>query len=241
MTKKKKIRLFRQVISKLEKKYPNALQGQRTDPLEQLLSSIVHFDAPAEKVGRALEVFRDEFVDWNEVRVSAVSEIAGALRQAGIEEDRARLIKSALSKLFLKKNQLTLDFIKNYNQKQASDFLSRFEGLHPSIIDEVMLLSLGFPCFPMNDRAHRVCVRLGLVEDGNEASARKFMEAIIPKFLKSKAYTLIATHAEDTCKAKSPACPTCILQSDCQYYELKQTAPKDSRTRSKSSRKVMAR
>ncbi|MBI2191172.1 MAG: hypothetical protein HYU36_04230 [Planctomycetes bacterium] len=226
MNKKKKIKLFRLVMSKLEKKYPEALPIKRTDPLDQLLTSIIHFDSLPEKARLALELLRKEFVDWNEVRVSAVSEMAAVLREAGLEEDRARLLKSALTHLFLKKNQLSLDFMKNYPEKQASEFLARFEGLHPSIVDEVLLLSLGFQRFPLNEKTQRVCERLGWVDDSDEAGAARTMSAVIPKTLKGKAYVLLKAHAEETCKTKAPACPSCVLQSDCLYYAMKQASPK---------------
>lgn len=204
MTKKQKVQTIRKEIASLEKKYPDLEIPEPKEPLEQLLVSIISLNSPAGAAAKALQLFDEEFVDWNEVRVSAVPEIASVLARAGIEENRARMIKSVLSELFLKKNQLSMDFLLKYKEKQAQDFLNRFEGLDPAAVDEVMLLSLGHARFPVTDKVLRVCQSLGVVESREEnESVAKVLMATVPKTSMAAAYVLFTTHADQVKLAKA--------------------------------------
>jgi endonuclease-3 len=196
MTKKEKAQVIRNTIAELEKRYPETTSPGTKDPLEQLLVSLVSFDSPRDAAAKALLLFEEEFVDWNEVRVSAVPEIASVLQRAGIEEGRARTIKTVLNELFLKKNQLSLEFLLKYKEKQAYDYLSRFEGLPQAVIDEVMLLGLGHPVCPVTEDILRVCRGLGVVGDKDDAeSVRKLLMATVPKSSMAMAYALLKAHA----------------------------------------------
>jgi endonuclease III len=135
-----------------------------------------------------------------------------------MDDGRARLIKAVLGDLFLKKNQLSLDFLKKYQEKQAYDVLKRIEGLPDAVIDEVMLISLHHTCFPMNASVTRVCDRLGIVGGGDGGSARDFMAAIVPKTLMPMGYMLFNAHGERTCKPKTPDCGVCALTACCTYF-----------------------
>jgi len=203
MTKKQKIQIIRKEIASLEKKYPDLKIPEPKEPLGQLLVSIISLSSPASSASKALQLFDEEFVDWNEVRVSAVSEIASVLARAGIEEDRARMLKSVLGELFLKKNQLSMDFLLKYKEKQAHDFLNRFVGLDPAAVDEVMLLSLGHARFPVTAKVLRVCRSLGVAGDreGNESVAKLLMAAV-PKSSMAEAYLLFTAHADHVKVAK---------------------------------------
>jgi len=196
-------------LSELEKKYPDTAKPGTKDPLEQLLVSLISFQSPPDAAAKALRLFEAEFVDWNEVRVSAVPEIASVLQRAGIEDGRARTIKTVLNELFLKKNQLSLEFLLKYKEKQASDYLNRFEGLPQTVIDEVMLLGLGHPVCPVTEDVLQVCRGLGVVGRHDDAeSVRKLLLAAIPKSSMAMAYALFKAHAphvKDARKAEPAA------------------------------------
>ena len=195
MNKKQKALLVRKTVNTLANKYPSPEEPEPVDPLEQLLGSIISCDSRPECSAKALELFEEEFVDWNEVRVSSIAEIAGVLRQAGVDVEQARTIKSVLSQLFLKKNQLSMEFLRKYKEKQAEDFLNRFVGLNPAVVDEVMLLSLGHHRFPVNRDVLRVCRHLGIVTDEGQEETRALLMSSVPKSLMKSAYFLFCAHA----------------------------------------------
>src|SRR5436305_13485911 len=82
-----KQRLLSQLFATLKKHYGDAGPPERP-VLEQMIFAILREDATREDADRAFDRLRDEFFDWNEVRVSAAHEVEEAL--AGLPHANAR-------------------------------------------------------------------------------------------------------------------------------------------------------
>ncbi|MDP6111557.1 MAG: hypothetical protein QGF00_02840 [Planctomycetota bacterium] len=198
MTKKEKTQIIRKTITSLEKVYQDVEPAEPMPVFEQMLQSILSLNESPSGTRKAFELFEVEFVDWNEVRVSAVAEIGRVLKDAGLDPEKARILKAALGRLFVKKNQLSMDFLLNYKEKKAHDFLKAFPGLPRATLNEIMLLSLGHPFFPATDKVVKVCHAINVAtEDQDIDELAQLLSDSIPKKLMLKAYYLFCAYADD--------------------------------------------
>src|SRR2546423_789189 len=77
----------------LKRRYKLEAAPGRMSVLEATVYGICHEDAPREQANQALSRFKDDFFDWNEVRVSSVEEIQEVLAGLSRPEERAYRIR----------------------------------------------------------------------------------------------------------------------------------------------------
>ena len=106
-----KAQLLNEVHALLKKRYkpkPDPSPG-RLSVLEGIVYGICHEGTTREQANQALSRFKDDFFDWNEVRVSSVDEIKGMLAGLPDPEDRAYRLRRFLRQLFEKTYGFNLD------------------------------------------------------------------------------------------------------------------------------------
>lgn len=198
MTKKDKTQIIRKTLASLEKVYKNVEPPEPKPVFEQMLQSILSLNEEPAATRKAFELFEMEFVDWNEIRVSSVAEIGSVLKTAGLDPEKARVLKSVLGRLFVKKNQLSMDFLLNYKVKKAHDFLKAFPKLPLAIFNELMLVSLGHPYFPVTDKVLKVCQYLDIADENQDLEELSLLlSESIPDKQMLRAYYIFCAYADD--------------------------------------------
>jgi len=198
MTKKEKTQIIRKTITSLEKVYKDVEPPETKPVFEQMLQSILSLNEELRGVKKAFELFEVGFVDWNEIRVSAVAEIGRVLKDAGLDPEKARVLKAALNRLFVKKNQLSMDFLLNYKEKKAFDFLKAFPKMPIATRNELLLVSLGHPFFPVTDKVIKVCRFVGIADENQDIDElTQLLTESIPNKQMLKAYYLFCAYADD--------------------------------------------
>src|SRR6478609_3104211 len=94
--------LLPDVHSLLKKRYKLEPRAGRLSVLEAVVYGVCHEGTTREQANQALSRFKDEFFDWNEVRVSSVEEVQSALAGLPDGEPRAQRIRRFLRQLFEK-------------------------------------------------------------------------------------------------------------------------------------------
>ena len=74
---------------------------------------------------KALDSLLERFVDWNEIRISYVREIAEPFVEAGLPDPkaRAREVKEFLEEIFRTRNQATLAYLERMEPEEAFEDL----------------------------------------------------------------------------------------------------------------------
>ena len=224
----------------LKKRYPLPALPETPRPLlEELLFAICREGSTSADAQAAFDRLKKTFVDWNEIRVSTVQEVADALRplpQAGL---RAGWIIGVLHAVFelnysydlgdmekkgLKQaaKQVSRYFndseLKKLNLKQAAKQSGRFKQVNDFAVAWVVQRSLGGHAIPLDGPTVRVLQRLGVVEEVDPddlESLRGGIEHVIPKARGPEFTELFSIHAKELCTEKDPLCPKCPLLSDC--------------------------
>ena len=236
-----KQQLLNQAYTALKKRFPlPTLDAEAKRPLlEELIFAIcregtTHADADA-----AYERLRKSFVDWNEIRVSTVQEVADVLRPIPNAGLRAGWIIGVLHAVFemnyaydigdLEKKglkQAAKQISRYFNAKdldskglkQAAKQISRFKQVNDYAVAWVMQRSLGGHAIPLDGPTVRVLQRLGVVEEVDPddlESLRGGIEHVIPKARGPEFTELLSLHAKELCTEKDPLCAKCPLLSDC--------------------------
>ncbi len=199
----------------------------RLTVLEAVVYGICHEGTTREQANQALSRFKDGFFDWNEVRVSSVTEIQEALAGLTDAETRAYRIRRFLRQLFEKTYGFTLETLAKKPLKESLKVLQEYEAFTTDYVEAtVVQQSLGGHAMPVDAPTRRALERLGIIDSGAEITAvRSLLERAVPKNRGQEFLDLIESLAHDTCVEPVPDCPRCDLRKICPTaHALKEAA-----------------
>lgn len=212
-------RLIKSLLGRLFSKY-----GQPgipcTDPFDELLNAILSADSSEKLAIRAKRRLMRDFVDWNEVRVATTEEIEDSLKRSRVSGPvkKSEMLKWVLWKTFDDRNVMNLDLLKNAGPRKARRYLGGFDSVPQSVIDRVLLRSLGMPTIPATSAVVRTLKRVGVLpEECDETRAKTFLEKAVPKSDWPRFYLLLERHAEDVCQFNTYRCRACYLRKSCSF------------------------
>ena len=219
MATQSKAQFLNDVHTHLKKRYKPKPErgGGRLTVLEAVIYGICHENTTREQANQALSRFKDGFFDWNEVRVSSLEEIQGALAGLSDTEGRAQRIRRFLRQLFERTYGFTLEALTKKPLKDALKSLEEYEVLASDYVAATVIQqSLGGHAIPVDADTHRVLVRLGIAApDTDIPTLRAMLERAVPKNRGVEFLDLIEELAHDTCVAGEPDCPRCELRKIC--------------------------
>src|SRR5205807_9050595 len=114
------------LLKKRFKPKPDRNAG-RLSVLEAVIYGICHEGSTREQANQALSRFKDDFFDWNEVRVSSLEEIQGVLTGLSDPEGRAFRLRRFLRQLFEKTYGFTLEGLTKKPLKESIKALQDYE------------------------------------------------------------------------------------------------------------------
>ncbi|WP_422930488.1 endonuclease III domain-containing protein [Singulisphaera sp. PoT] len=220
MATQSKAQFLNDVLAQLKKRYKQ--KPERATPkltvLEAVIFGICHEDGTREQANKALTRFKEDFFDWNEVRVSSLEEIQGVLAGLPNAEDRAYRLRRFLRQLFEKTYGFTLEALAKKPLKESMKLLQEYELLLASdyVLAAVVQYALGGHALPLDSSLRRVLERLGIAEaEVDLPTLRGTLERAIPKNRAGEFLELFEDLAGDTCIEGVPDCPRCELVKMC--------------------------
>jgi endonuclease-3 len=211
-----KQRLLTYLFSALKKAYDPDESASRP-VLEQFLYALCRENATREQADEAFKALRDQFFDWNEVRVSSVRELEESLTSLSEPEVRAQRIVSFLQEVFETTFSFDLEPLHKKGVKQAAKQLARYQAANDYAVSWVLQQTLGGHAVPLDAPTLRVLRRLGMIdEDQDDVEAiRASLEHQVPKSKAALFSDLISYLADKVCWEDSPNCAACPLASEC--------------------------
>jgi endonuclease III len=120
------------------------------DPVDAVIYGIVSEHRSASAAQRAMKKFRDVFVDWNDVRVSRIDEIAEVLEGSdNTSRATALALTTALRTIFDEHHAVTLTALKKQGKRPAKQVLDELRGISPFVVNYCMLTSLEGHAIPL--------------------------------------------------------------------------------------------
>lgn len=236
-----KQQLLTQAQTALKKRFPLAVAAELPEPrplLEELIFAICREASTAADADAAYARLRKAFLDWNEVRVSTVQEVADVLRPLSGSGGRAKRIIGLLQEVFEDKYSFDLSDLGKKGLKDTARKLRFYkEGVDDYAVAWVVQRALGGHAIPLDEPTLRVLRRLGVIEEVEPDSLeglRGSIEHVIPKNRGPEFTDLMSVHAQELCTETDPNCPACPLKSDCptgQENLSKKPEPKPKKSR----------
>jgi len=203
---------------KLEKIYRKKKWRVHSDPLSELIATILSQNTSDHNSHRAYFNLRSKFKTWDEVRKASVRRIADTIRSGGLADVKAGRIKNILNLIYEDKHALNLNFLKKWRTEKIKEYLRKFKGVGEKTIACVLLFSLKRPVMPVDTHVLRVSKRLGLVPEKADAKgAEVILEELVPQNLIYQFHLNLIEHGRKTCKSANPRCGECVLFKNCVF------------------------
>jgi len=176
-----------QIIVKLTKKLKKEFGGfpRKRDSLavlETMLIAVCLEDASHEAAQTAFDRLKTDFFDWNEVRVSTITELEPAFE--GLPDPARKAMRVRYLLYYVFDHQYSYDFesLKRKPLELVKKQLGKIKHLTPFARNYLLQNSLGTHVLPLDDRMLKVAIYLGLVPDrATVSNAPDLLKAYVRK------------------------------------------------------------
>ena len=175
-------KLITKLHTELKKKYSLPPSQPSRPLLEHLLYACLLQDAPYDLADEGLAKCEQEFFDWNEVRVTTVTELTQVLSSMPDSAKTARRLKEILQAVFEEFYAFDLDHLKKENLGKAVAKFEAMSAMTPFVRSYTIQHGLGGHSIPIDYAAMVIMLSTGIASQA-EASAGKVpgLERAIPK------------------------------------------------------------
>ena len=210
--------LIRQVFKKLGDKYGAPEWRRHRAGIDELILTILSQNTNDRNSGEGFRRLKAAFPDWEAVEKAHWRKVAAAIRVSGLANIKSRRIQKTLRRIREERGRYSLEFLRKWGPATAREYLLAIPGVGPKTAACVLVFSFGMPVFPVDTHIHRVSKRLGLIpEKTGAAEAHDLLQELVPDEWVYPFHLLVIRHGRDTCHARKPACPECVLRGICPY------------------------
>ena len=208
--------LINDLVDALEKKLGKPSRAATRPLLPAIVKAVLSVDASPQKVESAYAKLEKEFVDWNEVRVTAPRELAECIKGVGDELAKAEAITALLGKVFADRNELYFDFLSDMQDETRIAYLETIQGLDRLYQQALLVYGLGHSALLVGHGALRVLKRVGVVSKQTDGEAAfESLSGVIAKRRLLPFSVLTAEVAATFCHLRSPECKECPVRVLC--------------------------
>jgi endonuclease-3 len=204
----------KEIISRLEKRYPNArIALNFSTPLELLIATILSAQCTDARVNQVTQKLFKKYKTAEDYATANVKEFEKEIKSTGFYKNKAKNIIAA-----------------------AKIIVEKFNGKVPDTMEELLLLPgvgrktanivLGNAYkkvvgIAVDTHVLRLSQRLGLSKKDNSEDVEKDLMKIVPKDKWFSISYLLIDHGREVCKARKPLCGECVLSDLCSYKKSK--------------------
>lgn len=178
----------KKLVTVLKKRYKTQPPDTDRPVLELLLFAICQENVSPKEAEATFQKLLDEFHDYNEMRVSSLTELEAVFKGFDEPEYRALRVRTALQDLFEKYYSFDFDVLKKKTLDSATKQLKKLRHLTDFIRDYTLQTALDAHLVPLDDRMRNAVIWLGLVEpemspgDASDSLKAALRKADAPKF-----------------------------------------------------------
>lgn len=150
------------VCDALEERYGHRKPMKFTDFIEALIYQILELGVQEKNARDALRRLREEYVDWNDMRVATVREIEDILGQKYyLVREKAEDIKHLLADLYTAFRRMDLTNLLNAEGIETLRALPETTNVRKDMVERALLLSLDVKVFPCDEDQFKLLKFLG--------------------------------------------------------------------------------
>ena len=199
--------------------YGNPGRDSPTDPLDELIITILSQNTNDANRDRAYVALRNKFPTWEDVRDADPQAVIDVIRPAGLGNTKGPRIQAVLQGISTERGGLDLDFLSKFSKEEAFEWLVHFKGGGFKTASIVLQFSLGKPAFPVDTHIYRVSGRLGLRPmEMNVELAHKHLANLFPEEAYYSVHLNLIRLGREICRARKPECNCCPLREWCNFF-----------------------
>lgn len=157
------------LVKAVHKNFTPVLAPSDRTLLEHLLYASCLEDAPYEAADEAFHRLQESFFDWNEVRVTTVTELIEHLQNLPDPRAAALRIKKNLQSVFETRYSFDLQDMIKMNQGKAIAELEKFGGMSPFVLAYVTQHALAGHSIPVSHNIMQVLLKTEIVTEAEAA------------------------------------------------------------------------
>lgn len=225
------------ILSLLNKAYGARPPFKKTDPVDELVRTILSQNTTDKNSLKAYAVLKLNLKSWDDLLKTPTRNIEQYIKHAGLAKIKADRIKSVLAEIKRREGSLNLANLTRLDIQDSLEYLKSLKGVGPKTAACVLLFSFGKPIMPVDTHIFRVTKRLGLIDKKSSIEeAHKQLSVIVPKDLIYQFHLGIIEHGRKTCIAQTPRCGVCVVYRLCEFkkktfYRKRRDADKKSHGR----------
>ncbi len=174
-----RIQLLVKVVSK---HFTPVLAPSDRNLFEHLVYASVLEDAPYEAADEAFHRLQGSFFDWNEVRVTTVTELIEHLQPLPDPKAAALRVKKNLQSVFESRYNFDLNDLIKLNQGKAIAELEKLAGMSRFVLAYVTQNSLGGHAIPVSNNIQHILLATGIVTEAEvEKGQIPGLDRTVPK------------------------------------------------------------
>lgn len=189
---------LRRLYNSLKRKYPKIQPVIHDDLVEALIYSIVSENLTARAAQTAMKRLAENFVDFNDLRVSRSEEIIETLGEDTPETKQiTSSLTMALAAVFNRYNTLSLEALKNIGKRPAKQALGQMDGTSRFVVNYCVLTALHGHAIPLTSGMLEYLRDNELVHpDADEQEIEGFLTRQIPARNGYEFYRLLRIQSE---------------------------------------------
>jgi hypothetical protein len=174
-----RITLLQKVVGK---HFTPVLAPKDRTVLEHIVYASCLEDAGYDVADEAFHRLQEFFVDWNEVRVTTVSELIEYLHKLPDPGAAAVRVKKNLQSIFETRYSFDIEDLVKMNQGKAIAELEKLSGMSPFVLNYIIQNALGGHAIPVSKSIIEVLVAVEVITDAEAAKGQvPGLERTIPK------------------------------------------------------------
>lgn len=189
------------------------------NPVDMLIATILSQNTNDNNSYKAFKNLKEKYPTWEEAAKAKRSDIETVIKVAGLGKQKSSAIKSFLTDIQKEHNNISLDYLKNYDEKSAINELINYSGIGVKTASCVLLFSMDRNVCPVDTHVHRTVNRIGIVNAKTPDKTFLFLNENFPPKIAHSFHTNLIRLGREICKPKNPSCGICPLNKICKYEE----------------------
>lgn len=204
------------IIERLSAFYGRPVWRPHSDPMTELILTILSQNTADTNSGRAFVRLINRFPTWQLLAAAELGDIEEAIQVGGLAGIKAPRLRAVVREVRDRLGSFDLSFLAELPMEEAKSWLQSLPGVGPKTAACVLMFALGRPALPVDTHVHRVALRLGLAPPGTGAvRAQQLLETRIAPEEVFPLHVLLIRHGRRLCRAQRPLCQQCPLLDVC--------------------------
>ena len=205
-----------EVISRLNWEYPDARTELNWEtPLELLVATMLSAQTTDVRVNMVTEELFEKYRSAEDYAGADIAQLEVVIRPTGFYRNKARSLQVMARALLerhggeVPRTMADLVALPGVGRKTANVVLGDAFGVDEGVV--------------VDTHVRRVSGRLGLTEEKDPEKIEQDLLQLVPEGERALFSHLLILHGRRVCKARKPACPSCVLNDICpsaQLYEI---------------------